>query len=77
MGYALFQRNLQWMQRVYIWNYIQVNQKNKFEYHEIGQYFLSLISESETHILFRFIKQSKIFKAFISWYFDDYGLQLM
>ncbi len=27
----------------------------KFEYHENGQYFLSLISESETHILYRFI----------------------
>ncbi len=27
----------------------------KFEYHEKGQYFLSLISESETHILYRFI----------------------
>ncbi len=27
----------------------------KIEYHEKGQYFLSLISESETHILYRFI----------------------
>ncbi len=27
----------------------------KFEYHEKRQYFLSLISESETHILYRFI----------------------
>ncbi len=27
----------------------------KLEYHEKGQYFLSLISESETHILNRFI----------------------
>ncbi len=27
----------------------------KIEYHEIDQYFLSLISESETHILYRFI----------------------
>ncbi len=27
----------------------------KLEYHEKGQYFLSLISESETHILYRFI----------------------
>ncbi len=26
-----------------------------FEYHEKGQYFLLLISESETHILYRFI----------------------
>ncbi len=38
----------------------------KFEYHEKGHYFLSLISESETHILYRFITQSEIFKAFIS-----------
>ncbi len=29
--------------------------KNKLEYHEKGQYFLSLISERETHILYRFI----------------------
>ncbi len=29
--------------------------KKKIEYHETGQYFLSLISESETHILYRFI----------------------
>ncbi len=27
---------------------------NKIEYHEKGQYFLSLISESETHISYRF-----------------------
>ncbi len=27
----------------------------KCEYHEKGQYFLSLISESETHILYRVI----------------------
>ncbi len=47
------------------------------EYHEKGQYFLSLISESETHILYRFITQSEIFQAFISWNFDDYGLQIM
>ncbi len=31
------------------------------EYHEKGQYFLSLISESETHILYKFITQSEIF----------------
>ncbi len=49
----------------------------KLEYHEKGQYFLSLISESETHILYRFITQSEIFQAFISWNFDDYGLQIM
>ncbi len=55
---------------------IQVHLK-KCEYHEKGQYFLSLISESETHILYRFITQSYIFQAFISWDFDDYGLQIM
>ncbi len=38
---------------------------------------LSLISESETHILYRFITQSDIFQAFISWSDDDYGLQIM
>ncbi len=35
------------------------------------------ISESETHILYRFITQSEIFQAFISWNCDDYGLQIM
>ncbi len=44
---------------------------------EKGQYFLSLISESETLILYRFITQSEIFQAFISWKFYDYGLQMM
>ncbi len=39
--------------------------------------FVSLISESETHVLYRFITRSEIFKAFISWNFDDYGLQIM
>jgi len=38
--------------------HIQVHLK-KIEYHEKGQYFLSLISESETHILYRFITQSE------------------
>ncbi len=50
---------------------IQVHLK-QLEYHEKGQYFLSLISESETYILYS-ITQSEIFQAFISWYFDDYG----
>ncbi len=50
---------------------------NKLEYHEKVQYFLSLISESETHILYRFITQSEIFQAFISWNWYDYGLQIM
>ncbi len=35
-------------------NYLQVHLKN-VEYHEKGQYFLPLISESETHVLYRFI----------------------
>ncbi len=34
---------------------MQVHLKKKIEYHEKGQYFLSLISESEMHILYRFI----------------------
>ncbi len=33
---------------------MQVHLK-KIEYHEKGQYFLSFISESKTHILYRFI----------------------
>ncbi len=36
--------------------------------------FVSLISESETHKWYRFITQSEIFQAFISWNFDDYVL---
>ncbi len=39
--------------------------------------FLSLTSESENHILYRFITHSEIFQALISWNFDDYGLQIM
>ncbi len=35
------------------------------EYHGKGQYFLSLISESEPRILYRFIT-NEIFQAFIS-----------
>ncbi len=38
---------------------------------------MSLISESEPHLLYRFITQSEIFQAFISWDFDDYGLQII
>ena len=48
---------------------IQVHLK-KFEYHRKVQYFLSLISESETHILYIFITQSEIFQAFISLNFE-------
>ncbi len=36
--------------------------------------FLSLISESENHILYRFITWSEIFQAFISLHFDDLWL---
>ncbi len=45
--------------------------------HEKGKFLLSIISESETHILYRFIKKSETFQVFISWNFDDYGLQIM
>ncbi len=42
--------------------FVQVHLKI-LEYHEKDQYFLSLISESETHILYRFIKHRvKYFK---------------
>ncbi len=34
----------------------------KLEYHENGQYFLSLISESETHILYRVTYRVKYYK---------------
>ncbi len=30
--------------------------------------FSSLVSESETHILYRFITQTELFKAFVYWY---------
>ncbi len=40
-----------------IYRYIQ----KKNEYHEKGQYFSSLISESETHILYRFITHGVIY----------------
>ncbi len=37
-----------------------------------------LISESETHILFTLhIEWNISFQAFISWHFDDRGLQIM
>ncbi len=46
---------------------VQVHLKKKNEYHEKGQYFFSLISESETHILNRFITHRvKYFKPFFS-----------
>ncbi len=51
--------------------------KAEFENHEKGQCFLSLISESETHILYRLITQSEICQAFISWNVYDYGIQIM
>ncbi len=44
--------------------HIQVRLKT-VEYDEKGQYFLSLISETETHILYRFITHRvKYFKLF-------------
>ncbi len=45
--------NLQWNSKSY-GAYIQVYLK-KLEYHEKGLYILSVISESETHIFYRFI----------------------
>ncbi len=54
---------------------VQVHLK-KIEYHKKGKYLLSLISGSEPHILYRFITQSEIFQALMSWNFDDYGLQI-
>ncbi len=42
---------------------ITYSSKKKNEYHEKGQYFLSLISESKTHILYIFITNKvKYFK---------------
>ncbi len=55
--------------------YLQVHLKKKKSCKR--SIFLSLISESETHILYRFITHSEIFQAFISCNFDDYGLQIM
>ncbi len=60
---------------------LQVHLK-QIEYHVKGQYFLSLISESETHILYRFITHGvKYFKplflemlmimAYKKWYFKQ------
>ncbi len=37
------------------WSYPNTGPSKKLEYHEKDQYFVSLISESETHILYRFI----------------------
>ncbi len=51
--------------------------KKKINIMKKVNYFLSLISESETHVLYGFITQSEIFQAFISWNFDDNGLQIM
>ncbi len=40
--------------------------------------YFSLFSESETHILYRFIThRMKYFQPFISWNFYDYGLQII
>ncbi len=49
----------------------------KFEYHENGQYFLSLISESETHILYRVTYRVKYYKPLFLDILNDYGLQTM
>ncbi len=42
---------------LFLYKSIQYISKKLNEYHEKGQYFLSLISESETHILYSFITQ--------------------
>ncbi len=56
----------------------QVHLKKKIEYHEKGQYFLSLISESGAHILYKFISHSvKYFKPLFLECFYYYGLQIM
>ncbi len=70
------------MLKIQLWSqksipFYNTGTSQKWEYQEEGQYFLSLVSESETHILYRYITQSEIFQAFISWHFDDYGLQIM
>ncbi len=61
---------------VYVCVYIKVHLK-KNEYQEKCKYFVSLISEGETHILYRFITQREIIQAFISLIFYDYGLQII
>ncbi len=60
-----------------LWKEVCTGTSKKIEYHEKGQYLLSLIWERETHILYRFLTQSEIYQAFISCHFDDYGLQIM
>ncbi len=69
------------MLKIQLWSqksipFYNTGTSQKWEYQE-GQYFLSLVSESETHILYRYITQSEIFQAFIFWNFNDYGLQIM
>ncbi len=59
---------------IYIYRYIS---KKKL-YHEKGKYILSHISESETHILYRFITHRvTYFKPLFLNFFYDYGLQIM
>ncbi len=48
----------------------------KKEYNEKGQYFV-VTHFRKWNILYRFITQSEIFQAFISWNFDDYDFQIM
>ncbi len=50
--------------------------KKKKEYNEKGQYFV-VTHFRKWNILYRFITQSEIFQAFISWNFDDYDFQIM
>ncbi len=68
------QMRVQWERVKLFSNYRYISKK---KCHENGKYFLSFISENETHILYRLITQSEIFQAFIYGHFDDYGLQIM
>ncbi len=65
---------------IYIYIYIHIYRyiSKKKLYHEKGKYILSHISESETHILYRFITHRvTYFKPLFLEFFYDYGLQIM
>ncbi len=64
-----------WLRVVVFWAYRYI--KKKLNIMKKCQYFLSLISKSETHILYRLIiHRVKYFKPLQSSNFDDYGLQI-
>lgn len=56
---------------------MQVRLKKWYSENIVKNYLLPLISESQTHILCRFITQTEIFQAFISCNVDESGLQMM